>query len=180
MATSTETSGVQTANKLAVRPACPEDLGAFLELVRMCVNERGWRFDEDEARWLFAGIARADPAIHLLLDDLEPVGFTTVRTFCTPLTRIPGMHQEVLFVRADKRSRAAEMMLHRMTLEVFKALPAHSEISLIVNAEPHAAEVIEDLRRFGLQETQLRMNGMRAASEQTDKSSGEAEQATVH
>lgn len=170
------------AAQLTVRPASVNDLDAFLELARLCMAERARPFSEDEARWVFAGLPRADPAIHMLLCDLEVVGFVIVRQSNAPLTRVPCMHQEVLFVRADKRSKAAEMLLHRMTLEVFKALPVDSEISLLVDPSPHAFEVIDELRRIGPQDAQVRMKAVRVQAEPpaSSEKTSEASPPTLH
>lgn len=181
MTDATERSDVEVPSELAVRPACQEDLDAFLELVRSCVTAAGRSFNADEARWLFAGIPRADPAIHLLFDGLEPVGFTIVRTSCTPLTRIPGMHQEVVFVREDKRTKAAEMLLHLMTLEVFKGMPLHSEITLLVNPGPTASQVVEELQRMGFGDLELKLKAVRLPPKQIANGLEDAKDgATLH
>ena len=127
-----------------------KDADVFVRLSRLCAEERGGTFDEDVARFTFAGTPRADPAINFLLYGDEAIGFSILRLLRQPFTTERLAREEVLFVLAEHRSLDAELHLHAASLAIFDAWGAvHSE--LLIPASPYAPEMSQHLAGAGHQ-----------------------------
>ncbi len=126
------------------------DRDAFIDLASLCAAETTPKlaFDENIALYTFNGAYRMDPAIIVLQEGKELVGFLIARgkpmLFCAAQVLV----QEALFIRADKRSVEAETLLLQ-ALQSFAAVmkPAETHFAVSIGSEHLTAslELVEGM-----------------------------------
>lgn len=179
MIAKTASSEPNLPEALTARSAKPLDVGAFVALARVSCAEAARPFDERLVRYVFAGLERGDPYIHLLEAAGEVVGFAIVRHKGGPLGGWSYVEEDLLFVRADKRTAEAELMLHSLTTALFEALNA-ADVHLFIPPSTFSMDVAPRLMAAGFTSTALRMAPVRSAPEQPREIPADAASQTMH